>query len=57
MHVHVTSPSGEAKFWLEPTVALAHYSVLSRKELRKLQSLVEERQNAIEKAWEEHFGR
>ena len=24
MHVHVQSPDGEAKFWLEPTIALAH---------------------------------
>src|SRR3989338_8462030 len=31
MHVHVTSPDGEAKFWLEPVVALAeHYGLLSK---------------------------
>ena len=23
MHVHVQSPDGEAKFWLEPEIALA----------------------------------
>jgi hypothetical protein len=23
MHVHVISPDGEAKFWLEPEIALA----------------------------------
>lgn len=25
MHVHVVSPEGEAKFWIEPTVALADF--------------------------------
>lgn len=23
MHVHVAHPEGEAKFWIEPTIALA----------------------------------
>ena len=25
-HVHVSSPEGQAKFWIEPVVALADYS-------------------------------
>ena len=31
MHVHITSPDGEAKFWIEPLVALANYSGYSEK--------------------------
>lgn len=26
VHIHVISPDGEAKFWLEPTISLADYS-------------------------------
>ncbi len=33
IHIHVVSPGGEAKFWLEPTIALANYSGLKKKEL------------------------
>jgi hypothetical protein len=33
MHIHVVSPDGEAKFWIEPIVALANYSGFSIKQL------------------------
>jgi len=33
MHVHISSADGEAKFWLEPVVALADYEGLSKKQL------------------------
>lgn len=31
MHIHVHSPDGEAKFWLEPVIALANSQGLSAK--------------------------
>lgn len=55
-HVHVTCPDGEAKFWIEPTVALADFVGLSKKQLSELQSLVEDRKDEIAKAWKKHFG-
>ena len=55
VHIHVTSPDGEAKFWLEPTIALADYYKFSDKELRELQELVEGKQNEIKSAWQKHF--
>lgn len=55
-HIHVTSPDGEAKFWIEPTVALADYVGFSKKQLSELQMLVEEHKNEIAKAWKVHFG-
>jgi len=33
-HIHITSPSGEAKFWIEPIVALADYHGFSERQLR-----------------------
>ena len=34
MHIHVTSSEGEAKFWLEPTVALCENHGLSSRALK-----------------------
>ena len=54
-HVHVSSPEGEAKFWLEPIVALAEKSSLSAKQLKELQKIVERRRDEISRAWKKHF--
>ena len=55
MHVHVISPEGEAKFWLEPRIELAVNKNLSATELRELEHIVEERQNEIRQSWQRHF--
>ena len=56
LHVHVISPTGEAKFWLEPTVELARSHGLSEHDLSRARRLVEEREDVIRDAWTEHFG-
>ena len=55
MHVHVSSPDGEAKFWLEPTVALCENYRLSSRAVRELQGVVERRLDEIVRAWKKHF--
>ncbi|MCX6928934.1 MAG: DUF4160 domain-containing protein [Verrucomicrobia bacterium] len=55
MHVHVVSPDGEAKFWLEPVIELALSKGLKAVELTELQRIVEERQNEIRDHWRRHF--
>ncbi|MFA6527442.1 MAG: DUF4160 domain-containing protein [Candidatus Babeliales bacterium] len=55
MHVHVMSPDGEAKFWIEPLVALADYSGYTEKQLRELARIVEKHGKEIKEAWEKHF--
>ena len=55
IHIHVTSPHGEAKFWIEPTIALSAYSGFSKSQLNRLQKLVEEHKSEIVKAWQKHF--
>lgn len=55
MHVHVSCGDGEAKFWLEPVVALADNGGLSRQQLVEVQRVVEQRNNEITKAWKRHF--
>ncbi|MEK6564903.1 MAG: DUF4160 domain-containing protein [Candidatus Omnitrophota bacterium] len=53
--MHIISPEGEAKFWLEPTTALVNYSGFSSKQLNSLQKIVERRKNEIIKKWKEHL--
>ncbi len=55
-HVHVQTPDGEAKFWLEPEVELAHSVGLNAQELSRLESLVREHVSEIRDAWRRHFG-
>ncbi len=56
-HVHVVSPEGEAKFWLEPIVALAESFRLNARELKELQKVIERRNDEIIRAWNKHFTR
>jgi hypothetical protein len=56
MHVHVQSPDGEAKFWLEPILSLATHTGLNARELSRMQRAVEEHHVEIVRAWHEHFG-
>ena len=54
-HIHVDRDDLSAKFWLTP-VALARNLGFSAVELRRLQSIVEERQGEFLEAWHGHFG-
>jgi hypothetical protein len=56
MHVHVASPDGEAKFWLEPTVELARSHRFSQAQLKHIQTIIEARYDQISAAWRRHFG-
>jgi hypothetical protein len=56
MHVHVVSPDGEAKFWLEPQIELAMSKGLGTVELNELKRIIEEHENEIREHWRRHFG-
>ena len=56
MHVHVYCADGEAKFWLDPKVALAKNYGLTEKRLREVQKLIEERKVEVINTWHKHFG-
>ena len=55
MHVHVSSPDGTAKFWLEPIVALENHFNLTSKDLSRLFDMVKEHEDEFKSAWREHF--
>ncbi len=57
MHIHIESPDGEAKFWLEPRVSLSTSYNLNSKKLKKLEKIVKDKQNEIIKEWKKYFGK
>ena len=54
-HIHVDRDNLSAKFWLEP-IALAKNIGFRAKELRKLESLVNEHQIKFLESWYGYFG-
>ena len=54
-HVHVQHVEGEAKFWLEPEVALAKNVGLPDRVLRLANNLVLEHRDEFRNAWRRHF--
>ena len=54
MHVHVISPDGEAKFWLEP-VRLERSRGFRRKEINRIRELIEEYREQLLESWNEFF--
>ena len=55
MHVHVSHPDGEAKFWLTPDLALATNVGLSPRQLKEAERLVTIHLEEIANAWRTHF--
>ena len=55
MHVHVTSPEGEAKIWIEPAVELALHRGLREVEIREILHIIEEWKHEIRDHWQRHF--
>jgi Domain of unknown function (DUF4160) len=55
-HVHVISPVGHAKFWLD-TVSLARSTGVSPRELRQIESIVSDNREHLLRSWHEYFDR
>lgn len=56
MHVHVISSDGEAKFWLEPEVALAKNHRFTTQQLKQIETLIEAHYDDLVGSWQAHFG-
>jgi len=54
-HIHIETPDGTAKFWLEPLVSLATFYNLPEKDLNKIESIVKEKRDDFIKEWNRHF--
>lgn len=60
MHIHVVSPDGEAKFWIEPEIEpeieLVKSIGFNKKQINLLLNLIKEKEYEIRNSWKEHFG-
>ena len=54
-HVHVYTPEGEAKFWLEPKIELAINKGIRAKDLTIIEAKIREKEHEIRQAWKAHF--
>jgi hypothetical protein len=55
VHIHIISPDGEAKVWLEPEIDLAMSKGLSDMEINKILKTVREFKEDIYAKWNKHF--
>ena len=55
IHIHVVSPEGEAKIWVEPEIELERSVGYSRAQVSEILKQVEEHRDEIENSWREHF--
>lgn len=54
--MHVVSGDGEAKFWLAPAIELARNYRYSSRQLKEIETIIEEHNDELVDAWEKHFG-
>ena len=57
LQVHVEGPAGEAKVWLEPSIAVAENHGLGTRDLNAALRAIKEHEDEIRAAWQAHFGR
>lgn len=55
IHIHVTSPDGEAKFWIEPQIEMTRSHGLSDRDLVQIEAMVKNHEQEIRDAWARHF--
>ena len=55
IHVHISHPDGEAKFWLTPQIELAVNVGLSQTQVRQAHAVVSKHIKEIQDAWSRHF--
>ncbi len=54
-HIHVERDANTAKFWLDP-LRLQRSGGFSRKEIQRIQKLVEHNRIYLLRSWNEYFG-
>ena len=55
-HVHVYSPDGEAKYWLEPELELARNYRFSKVQLKAIEKIIGGHYDELKTAWYSFFG-
>jgi hypothetical protein len=55
-HIHVESPEGEAKFWLEPAIELVMNQGIRPQDITVIENFITENYDEFIDAWTKHFG-
>jgi len=55
-HIHVETPNGECKFWLDP-VRLSKNKGVEPETIRRIEKTVSEYRDFFEEKFHDHFGR
>ena len=55
VHIHIVSGGGEAKFWLKPEISLAKSYHYSAKQLKEIESVIQEHYDEFIDEWKRHF--
>jgi hypothetical protein len=55
IHIHVRDANGQAKFWIEPEIALEKNYGLKKEELSDILNIIRIRKQEIVDAWHKHF--
>ena len=55
IHVHVYKAGAGAKFWVQPEIRLAWNKGFKIAQLRRILTILEGQQHAIQEAWKNHF--
>jgi hypothetical protein len=53
-HIHVKAGENQAKFWLEPVEIAANYG-FNRRQLSRIERIIEEHRLQLLEAWNEYF--
>jgi hypothetical protein len=54
-HVHVSTPDGEAKIWLDPDLTLDWHHGIRPKDLNTAMRVAEEHRDDFKAAWQRYF--
>ena len=55
MHIHISCPDGEAKFWLLPEIDLARNYKLSKVQLKAIEKLIGDHYDDFKNSWNMYF--
>ncbi len=55
IHIHVRKDHNRAKFWILPSISLAHNYGFSSHELSLFRTVIEEHEQLIQEKWHEYF--
>lgn len=57
VHIHIRTPDGECKFWIEPSIVLAGNRGVKAHDLRRIELLIYEHKQQLKQSYHEYHSR